>query len=62
MGGNAHLFTRFGEKVIVLGASFFGARFGASGAVGEKIGGDGAEQFMEEGRKQNRSHKIGVTK
>jgi hypothetical protein len=48
MGGDAHLFARLGQEVIVLGAPLFGAGFGAAWAEGKKISGDGAEQLLEE--------------
>jgi hypothetical protein len=45
---NAHLFSRFGEEMIVFGAAFSGARLGAVGACGQEISGNGEQEFLEE--------------
>ena len=42
-GGNAHLMAGFCQEMIVFWAAFFGARFVAIGAGGNKIGGDNFE-------------------
>ena len=49
MGQVAHLVTRFGESLVVFGASLDGSRLASTGAMGKEISRDGEEHFIEEG-------------
>ena len=49
MGQVAHLVTRFGESLVVFGASLDGSRLASAGAMGKEIARDGEEHFIEEG-------------
>ena len=48
VGDDLHFMPGFGEELICLGSSFFGAGFGSAGAVRHEIAGDGLKHAGDE--------------
>jgi len=46
VGQVAHLVTRFGESLVVFGASLDGSRLASAGAMGKENARDGEEHFI----------------